>query len=123
VDNIQFNAYTPKLPTFNYQQTQGILYTNEGDIVPLQSGAVYPQYSNYVSATHVEGQAAIYIRQNGSSGGPYCDNMLETLLPEGATLTVIPPANAVPKNPKWNPSPTLYTGNANTPSPNKRTQP
>ena len=60
------------------------------------------RYRHYVAAGHVEGKAAIQIRLAGSTGGtmhhnnpngtcPYCLHQVPTLLPEGATLTVIPP--------------------------------
>jgi hypothetical protein len=49
-----------------------------------------------------------------------CNTNLPTLLPEGAKLTVIPPANAIPARPNSIVVPKTYTGNSATPknSPN-----
>ena len=60
------------LPPYDGKKTVGVLVTEEGNVVPLQSlktDQADPRYANYFSATHVEGQAAIYIRDNGSAGG------------------------------------------------------
>jgi hypothetical protein len=35
------------LPKFDKKTTYGVLITNEGDVVPLQSGDADPRYSNY----------------------------------------------------------------------------
>jgi len=117
---------TPRLPAFNGEETEGILITNEGETVPLKSGGK----SNYVAATHVEGKAAQFIRDFKSTGGTvyhnnpggtcgFCDRQLSTLLPEGAELEVVPPADAVPKNPQAVAQPKTYTGNATEPKPQK----
>jgi hypothetical protein len=122
---------TPNLPPYNGQTTVGVLMTDEGEVVPLQSGNGNPNYGNYAAASHVEGQAAIWIRENQSTGGTvyhnningtcgYCDAQLETLLPENATLEVVPPANAVPNNSRAVATPSIYVGNANNPKPNPK---
>ena len=98
--------------------------------MPLESAGANPSYSNYQAAGHVEGKAALEIRQTGSSGGTvyhnnpngtcgFCNGQIETLLPEGAQLQVVPPANAVANNPWARANPTTYTGNASTPKPKK----
>ena len=118
----------PVLPEFD-GTTHGVLVTHEGATYPLESGGPTP-YPNYPNARHVEGQAAITIRETDSTGGTvfhnnpngtcnYCHNMTSTLLPEGATLHVVPPEGAVPKGPNWHAEPTTYTGNANDPKPPK----
>ena len=50
---------------------------------------------------------------NGTCG--VCDSMTSTFLPEGATLTIVPPANAVPNNSGAVTSPKTYAGNAREP--------
>jgi hypothetical protein len=66
-------------------------------MVRFQSGAADPGYRNYPAAKHVEGKAAIWIRENNSSGGilfhnhpggtcGFCNLQLNTLLPEDVTL-------------------------------------
>jgi hypothetical protein len=100
-----------RLPKYDNVTTYGVLMTNEGDVVPLRSGGGNPLYGNYSSAGHVEGKAAIWIRENGSSGGVLyqtnpggtcgrCNGQIRALLPEGARLRVVSPEDAVPKN-KW----------------------
>jgi len=102
--------------------------TNEGGVYPLESGGGDPRYSNYAAANHVEGKAALIVRETGSSGGTvwhnntsgqcnYCNNMVETLLPENAKLTAVPPQNSTAPNRFWHAQPMEYTGNAKTPSP------
>ena len=46
--------------------------------------------------------------------------MLPTLLPENSSLTVVPPSNAVPNNPKAVAYPKEYVGNSNNPKPNSK---
>jgi len=119
-----------QLPAYDGKTTHGVLTTNEGDTVHLTSGNADPRYANYPAASHVEGKAAIAIRDSGSSGGTvehnntggtcgFCNAQLPTLLPEGAQLTVVPPANAVPANSRAVAVPTTYVGNANEPKPPK----
>jgi hypothetical protein len=59
----------PQLPAFNGVNTEGVLITNEGQVIPLRSGNANPIYANYPAASHVEGKAATWIRENGSTGG------------------------------------------------------
>ena len=118
-------AISAALPKYD-GTTYGILITNEGDVVPLQSGPPDPRYSNYPPAKHVEGKAAIWIREHGSTGGVVyhnnpggtcglCNSQVKTLLPEGASLRIVPPADAVPKNERAKAAPTDNLGNENIP--------
>ena len=98
----------PLLPEFN-GTTTGVLITDESLTKVFQSGSA-DAYGNYIAARHAEGKAAIWLRENDSAGGVlyhnnpdgtcgFCDRQLETLLPEGKSLTVVPPSNAIaPKN-------------------------
>jgi hypothetical protein len=116
------------LPKYDGETTYGVLTTNEGNVVPLQSGERSPLYSNYSSAGHVEGKAAIWTRENDSSGGVLyhnnpggtcgrCNAQIRTLLPEGARLRVVAPDNAVPKNRWARVRPPEYVGNSAGPKP------
>jgi hypothetical protein len=122
----------PPLPKYD-GTTSGVLITNEGQTVPFQSGNADPVYDNYVAAGHAEGKAALWIRQNRSSGGvvyhnnpegtcPYCDKQLRTLLPEGSVLTAVPPADAVPRNNSWIGVAKPYAGNSKVPNANPSKQ-
>jgi len=113
------------LPKYG-NKTYGILVTNEGDVVRFTNGGRDPRYANYETAAHVEGKAAIWMRDHGSAGGvvyhnyPYgtcwtCNSHLETLLPDGVTLWVFPPENAAPKDQYWIAEPKPYVGNSETP--------
>jgi Double-stranded DNA deaminase toxin A len=86
------------------------------------------RYQHYVAAGHVEGKAAIQIRLAGSTGGtmhhnnpngtcPYCLHQVPTLLPQGATLTVIPPPGATAPSPWWTAEPITFVGNDRQPTP------
>jgi hypothetical protein len=110
--------------------SRGVLVTNEGEIIALESGNANQTYANYPAASHVEGKAAIWIRENGSTGGivyhnnprgtcGFCNSQIATLLPEGATLQVVPPKGTVPP-PGWFNNPNPYIGNSSTPKPNPR---
>lgn len=88
-------------------------------------GTTYP---HYVAAGHVEGKAAIRIRLAGSAGGTvhhnnphgtcsYCRQQVPTLLPEGATPTVVPPPEAAAPSPWWAAEPVTFVGNAHEPVP------
>ena len=50
---------------------------------------------------------------NGTCG--FCNNMTSTFLPEGSTLTVVPPANAVPNNSRAVAITKTYVGNSKEP--------
>jgi hypothetical protein len=74
-----------------------------------------------VASRHVEGKGAIWIRENGSSGGVVfhnntdgtcglCDAQLERLLPSKSVLDVLPPPDAVPKDAKAVAAPSWYVG-------------
>jgi len=118
----------PTLPKFDGKTTKGMLVTNEGKMIPLESGSADPAFENYPAAPHVEAKAAIWLRKNSSSGGTVyhnnpqgtcwlCNSNLSTLLPEGVPLTVIPPSNALKPSRFWIDVPKTYTGNSAHPSP------
>jgi RHS repeat-associated protein len=116
------------LPVYNGETTHGVLVTNEGAVIPLASGTRPEGFQNYESSAHVEGQAAIAIRQAGSTGGVvyhnnpngtcgYCSGHVPTLLPPGAQMIVVPPQGARANNSRATAEPTIYTGNNRTPKP------
>ncbi|WP_274519028.1 DddA-like double-stranded DNA deaminase toxin, partial [Trabulsiella odontotermitis] len=118
----------PQLPPYT-GQTSGIFYYVDG------TGGVQSQvftsggttaYPNYASATHVEGQSALFMGVNGIDEGivfhnnpdgtcGFCVNMTETLLPENAKLTVVPPKGAVPKKRGAIGTDRTFTGNGKEP--------
>jgi hypothetical protein len=115
----------PDLPPFD-GTTRGVLITNEGKTIPFESGPPDPKYAKYPSAKHAEGKAAIWIRENKSSGGVFyhnnpkgtcasCRSNLPTLLPENGKLEVVPPENARAPDRFWDDKPRLYTGSARQP--------
>lgn len=53
-----------ELPAFDGETTHGRLVTSDGRVIPLSSGERNPLYSKYRSAGHVEGKAAIWMREN-----------------------------------------------------------
>ena len=110
------------LPEYDGKTTHGVLVLDDGTQVPFSSGNANPNYKNYIPASHVEGKSAIYMRENGINNGtvfhnntdgtcPYCDKMLPTLLEEGSTLMVVPPANASAPKPSWVDTVKTYIGN------------
>jgi hypothetical protein len=114
------------LPKYDGKTTYGVLVTNEGHIVPLQSADASPLYSNYIPAAHVEGKAAIWIREHDSTGGMlyhnntdgtcgYCNSQIKRLLPKDTRLLVIPPADAVAKKRGATQVPTPYEGDDTAP--------
>jgi SCP1.201-like deaminase len=125
----------PKLLLPEYTgPTSGVLFTNEGRIVRLRSGAPDPAYRNYVSAKHAEGKAALWLRENDSSGGVlfhnhpegtcgFCDLQARTLLPKNATLRVVPRADAVASDEMAKTQITNYMGDAKIPKPPKEELP
>jgi hypothetical protein len=83
---------------------------------------VVPFYDTYGAAGHVEGQAAIIIRETGSSGGivyhnhpngtcPTCRSHVATLLQEGTSLLSVPPRNAVAIEKGWTARARPFIGN------------
>lgn len=114
------NTKPPKLPDFDGKKTIGVFRDTKGNEIRFESGGI-SKYKN-VSSTHAEGKAATYMRENGLTKGiifhnnpngtcNYCDKGLATLLPENATLEVIPPANASAPNKYWIDVPKTYIGN------------
>ncbi len=130
VHNANYDDIRPELPEFNGKTTEGVMVTPEGEQISFVSGngnpPSYPQYKAQ-SASHVEGKAALYMRENGINEATifhnnpngtcgFCDRQVSALLPEGAKLTVVPPNNAVANNAKAVPIPKVYTGNATIPT-------
>jgi hypothetical protein len=116
-------AISAALPKYDGKTTYGILITNEGDVVPLQSADADPLFNNYVSAGHVEGKAALWMRDHGSTGGvlyhnntggtcAFCNSQLETLLQKVSNLLIIPPADAVATKRGAVEDASYYEGNA-----------
>jgi hypothetical protein len=115
------------LPKYDGETTYGILITNEGDVVPLRSSKRTPPYTNYVPSGHVEGKAAVWMREHGSSGGVvyhnntdgtcgFCNSQVGTLLPPGPRLWIVPPADAIAKNPWARQGLTDHVGNSAEPN-------
>ena len=115
----------PALPPFDGRTTHGVLVTGDGASVSLQSGGA-TAFRNYAASSHVEGKGALTMREGGQRAGTlyhnntngtcgYCDAQLPTLLPQSATMRVVPPANAVPNNSRAVAVPKTYTGNSRTP--------
>ena len=118
------NAFV--LPEYDNNTTLGILVLDDGSQIPFSSGNPVPKYKTYVAASHAEGKAAIYMRENGINNGiifhnntggtcPYCNTMLPTLLENESTLTVVPPYNSHAPKPGWVDITKTYIGNANIP--------
>jgi hypothetical protein len=119
------------LPKYDNKTTYGVLITNEGDIVSLESGEKDPRYSNYPPSSHVEGKAAIWIGGHGSTGGVVyhnntdgtcglCNSQVRTLLPPKKELFVVPPADAVAKKRGAIAYPKPYVGDDAIPKPPKQ---
>jgi hypothetical protein len=110
-----------QLPKFD-GKTSAVLLTDDGRVIELKSGSPDPRY-DYPAVKHAEGKAAILMRDHDSSGGivfhnnpdgtcRICNTNLPTLLPEGARLWIVPPADAVAPNEYWIDIPKSYTGNS-----------
>ena len=119
----------PVLPPYDGATTHGVfVYLNSnGSIqkIPLQSGGG-TAYPNYANAGHVEGKSALFMREHGIQEGivfhnniegtcGFCVNMTETLLPEGAKLTVVPPEGANPVKRGATGEVKTFTGNSSDP--------
>lgn len=130
VHNANYNESRPPLPEYDGKTTEGVMVTPDGEQISFSSGnsssPSYPQYKAQ-SASHVEGKAALYMRENGISEATvyhnnpngtcgFCDRQVPALLPEGAKLTVVPPSNSVANNARAIPVPKTYTGNSTIPS-------
>ena len=124
----QVEALRPTVLLPQYDgQTSAILFTNEGRIIEFKSGAPDLRFS-LPATKHAEGKAAIWIRDNNSSGGVVfhnnpdgtcgiCNSNLPTLLPEGTRLWVVPRADAMAKDPTWIDYAKPYDGNSAQPQP------
>lgn len=110
-------------PAAKPAKTSGVLKI-DGESIPLTSGTGRKEFSHYPAYNHVEGQAAILMRQRGARHAdlimdnpngicPLCNSNVPSLLPEGATLSVRTPAGTVPKR-GWQNSRT-FTGNTTDP--------
>ncbi|WP_277408696.1 DddA-like double-stranded DNA deaminase toxin [Lacrimispora xylanisolvens] len=114
------------LPEYDGSTTHGVLITSDGSEISFTSGGGDPRYTNYANNGHVEQKSSLYMRDNNISSGVvyhnntegtcgFCNTMTSTFLPEGATLTVVPPSNAVATNSKAVDVPKTYTGNSKDP--------
>jgi hypothetical protein len=99
----------PWLPLFKRKPTSGVLQAPGKSDIPFVSGTGGPAYLmpkgspgfNRVTKTHVEGQAAAYMRHLGINRGTLhinnpkicasCDKLLNRMLGPGATLKVVRP--------------------------------
>lgn len=100
-------------------RTAGVLDL-DGELIPLVSGkSLLP---NYAASGHVEGQAALIMRERGATLGRllidnpngicgYCTSQVATLLPKDAVLEVATPLGTVPPSARWTTSKT-FIGNA-----------
>ena len=104
-------------------KTAGVLNI-DGDLMPLVSRK--SSLPNYAASGHVEGQAALIMRERGVSSAEllidnpngicsYCTSQVPTLLPEGAQLMVRPPLGTVPT--QWWFNGRTFLGNAANPKP------
>lgn len=105
-------------------RTAGVLDL-DGELIPLVSGK--GSMGNYAASGHVEGQAALIMRERGAASGTlyidnpngicgYCTSQVPTLLPRGAVLDVRTPAGTVPPSVRWGNSRT-FVGNDADPKP------
>ncbi|ONS53195.1 hypothetical protein A8E36_35510 [Burkholderia cenocepacia] len=128
-----YQISAPQLPAYNGQTVGTFYYVNDAgglESKVFSSGGPTP-YPNYANAGHVEGQSALFMRDNGISEGlvfhnnpegtcGFCVNMTETLLPENAKMTVVPPEGAIPVKRGATGETKVFTGNSNSPkSPTK----
>ncbi|MFY1623855.1 RHS repeat-associated core domain-containing protein [Micromonospora sp. WMMD735] len=109
-------------------KTAGVLDLGNGELIPLVSGT--SSLRNYSASGHVEGQAALIMRERGATRGTllidnpngvcgYCNSQVPTLLPEGAVLDVRTPLGSVPPSGRWFNGKT-FTGNGADPKPRPR---
>lgn len=93
---------TISLPEYDGKTTHGVLFLDDGTQIRLTSGNGDTRYTNYRNNGHVEQKSALYMRENNISNATvyhnntngtcgYCNTMTATFLPEGVTLTVVPP--------------------------------
>jgi hypothetical protein len=105
-------------------KTAGVLEV-DGALIPLVSGK--SPLRNYAASGHVEGQAALIMREMEATSGRllidnpngicgYCTSQVPTLLPKGATLEVNTPLGTVTPSGRWSASKT-FTGNGADPKP------
>lgn len=123
-----YQISAPQLPAYNGQTAGTFYFVNDAgglESRTFTSGGPTP-YPNYPNAGHVEGQSALFMRDDGINealvfhNNPdgtcgFCVNMTETLLPENAKLTVVPPEGATPVKRGAIGYPKTFTGNGNDP--------
>ncbi|MCM2494318.1 DddA-like double-stranded DNA deaminase toxin [Burkholderia glumae] len=123
-----YQISAPQLPAYNGQTVGTFYYVNGAgglESRTFSSGGPTP-YPNYANAGHVEGQSALFMRDNGISDGlvfhnnpegtcGFCVNMTETLLPENSKLTVVPPEGAIPVKRGATGETRTFTGNSKSP--------
>ncbi|MCX5544795.1 DUF6531 domain-containing protein [Paraburkholderia sp. CNPSo 3076] len=118
------------LPPFDGKTTIGYMFYTDANgqyhVRKLYSGGKV--LSNYDSSGHVEGNAALIMRDEGITEAVvihnhpygtchYCYGQVETLLPKNAKLRVIPPENAIAPTKYWHDQPKDYFGNSADPKP------
>ncbi|MEX3967414.1 RHS repeat-associated core domain-containing protein [Paraburkholderia sp. EG286B] len=118
------------LPPFDGKTTIGYMFYTDANgqyhVRKLYSGGQV--LSNYDSSGHVEGKAALIMRDEGITEAVvihnhpfgtchYCYGQVETLLPKNAKLRVIPPENAIAPTKYWHDQPKDYFGNSADPKP------
>ena len=125
-DALESGRKTISLPEYDGTTTHGVLVLDDGTQIGFTSGNGDPRYTNYRNNGHVEQKSALYMRENNISNATvyhnntngtcgYCNTMTATFLPEGATLTVVPPENAVANNSRAIDYVKTYTGTSNDP--------
>jgi len=103
-------------------RTAGVLDI-DGELIPLVSGR--SPLRNYAASGHVEGQAALIMRDRGATNARllidnpngvcgYCNSQVPTLLPDGAVLTVVTPLGTVTPSARWFNGKT-FVGNSKSP--------
>ncbi len=121
-DQLSLFDEEPYRSTANDGKTRGILEI-DGEEIPLTSHGPDPE--NYIASGHVEGQAALIMREREAASATlwidnpngicsYCTAQVPTLLPEGASLDVQAPLGTVPRDPTWSNS-RIFIGNTRDP--------
>jgi hypothetical protein len=122
-----YDRLAASLPAYDRSVgTVGIMVTDEGAIYRFTSQSAPYVLRNYAAAGHVEGQAAFTLDATGSQGGiifhnnpggtcGWCVSQTPTLLPNGISLDIVPPANARAL-PGWYDYPMTRTGLPEAPS-------
>ena len=125
-DSVQVRTdVVPDFPVYD-GPTHGALVLPDGRVLErFVSGKQIPGYK-FPSTKHVEGKAAIWMRENGVTDAVlyhnnpngtcnWCHPQITTLLPEGTTMKVVPPAGTVIPTAKWYVQSAPYVGNSQVP--------